>query len=365
MRRRYYQTGIPYVSVVFDKSISNPENITIQDNEAVLDSILSQFRRCLCKKTDDGEATVCYLDDNNSNFYEDGSAAVLTGEEGDVMVNFPEFWYKWVKIDDNRFAYRFSLFNVDGDYKHVPRSLVGAYKGYVDGDKLYSRSGVSPTVNKSANDFYVYASNRGLFYQCIDFQQHCVIAFMLYSKYKNRDLQAVLGAGGAVGGTLPTATGSSDSTGIADTKNEISKYVCGLGLEGVFGGIYEWVEKVKINNHVWTITDPDYSTRDINAGLKSGWITNVSAENGPFFDMVPTNVGENKIANYSDYYYQGENNQAFVRSCNESDMRGGVAFTRADYNNLTANSGYGSRLALRGFFKEYTSVSLFKSLPLL
>ena len=66
-------------------------------------------------------------------------------------------------------------------------------------------------------------------------------------------------------------------------KNESSKYVCGLGLEGVFGGICEWVEGVEINNRVWKITDPDGSTRNVNAGSVSGWIKNIAAENGPFF----------------------------------------------------------------------------------
>lgn len=40
-----------------------------------------------------GEVFVCRLDDNDSNFYLDGSPADLTGQEGDVMVVFLEFWY--------------------------------------------------------------------------------------------------------------------------------------------------------------------------------------------------------------------------------------------------------------------------------
>lgn len=39
-----------------------------------------------------GEVFVCRLDDNDSNFYLDGSPADLTGQEGDVMVVFLEFW---------------------------------------------------------------------------------------------------------------------------------------------------------------------------------------------------------------------------------------------------------------------------------
>lgn len=368
MIRRFYshQSVEPYVSVIFDKSISDPENITIKDNESVLDSILSQFRRCLCKKTAEGEVTICYLDDDNSNYYEDGFNAILTGGEGDVMVNFPEFYYKWVKVDDNKFAYRFALYDVDGDYKHVTRSLVGVYKGYMNKDKLYSHSNVKPTIAKSTNSFDGYATARGGGYQRIDFQQHCVIAFMLYAKYKNRNLQAVLGAGGAVSGLSVTKTGSSNANGIADSKKERSKYVCGLGIEGVFGGILEFTKGVIINNDVWTITDPDGSTRNVNACLEDGWITNVEAENGPFFDMVPTNIGGGPTMYYSDYYgHSGPSEHILSRSCQKYTDLCGVAYVDTDSTASDTGMGSGSRLAFRGIIHEIQDSSKFKLLPLL
>lgn len=333
--------------IVFDKSKSDPQNITGEINSGVLKTILSKFRRCLCKKTKDGEVTISYLRDDNSNFYADGSAAKLDGTEGDVMVDFPEFYYKWEQVDSNRFRYRFAEYNVDGTFKHVPRSLVGAYKAYQTGNKLYSRSGVTPTTNVSSGQFDTYVSARGKGYQRIDFQQHCVIAFMLYAKYGNRNLQAVLGAGGATYSPA-TTTGSSNATGNADTKNESSKYVCGLGLEGVFGGIYEWVKGVEINNRVWKITDPDGSIRNVNAGTSDGWITNIAAENGPFFDMLPTNVGGSDSTHYSDYYYQTSGNSlVLARSYNGSNTNGGVAYANANNDASNTNSNYGSRLIFR------------------
>ena len=229
-----------------------------------------------------GEVFVCRLDDNDSNLYLDGSPAVLTGQEGDVMVVFLEFWYKWYKVDDNRFLYHFADHDIDGTYIHVPQSLVGAYKGYVSLNRLYSWSDVTPTTNVSLSDFRSYAKARGTGYQVIDFQQHCVIAMMLYAKYKTRNLQGVLGPGGATCDPA-TTTGSSNATGGADTENEYSKYVCGLGLEGVFGGICEFVEGVEINNRVWKITDPDGSTRNVNAGTVSGWIKKYSSRKWSVF----------------------------------------------------------------------------------
>ena len=161
-------------------------------------------------------------------------------------------------------------------------------------------------------------------------------------------------------------TGTSNSTGITDTKNETSKYVCGLGLEGVFGGIYEWVKGVEINNRVWKITDPDGSTRNVNAGTSDGWITNVAAENGPFFDMVPTNVGGSETTHYSDYYYQNSGGPlVLARSCVDSGTVGGVAYAAAVNGASVTDSCCGSRLAFRGVIREAESVSAFKALSVL
>ena len=123
---------------------------------------------------------------------------------------------------------------------------------------------------------------------------------------------------------------------------------------------------VEINNRVWKITDPDGSTRNVNAGTSDGWITNVAAENGPFFDMVPTNVGGSETTHYSDYYYQTSGGPlVLARSYDGSDSDGGVAFADADNDASDTGSFYGSRLAFRGVIREAESVSAFKALTVL
>lgn len=263
------------------------------------------------------------------------------------MVNFPEFYYKYEKVDDNKYRYWFSLYDVDGEYKHVGRSLVGAYKGFVDGGKLYSRSGVTPSTNITYTYFKNYASARGEGWQLIDFQQHCVIAFMLYAKYGNRNLQAILGAGGAV---YITTTGTTNQKSNKDTANETSGYVNGLGLEGVFGGLYEWVQNVSIKDRIWAITDPDGVQRNINAGTENGWITKIVAENGPYFDVVPTDVGDSA---YSDYYYQSSGGPfCLLRSCDSFDVNGGVAFSFTTVAASGSGINIDSRIAFRGNITE-------------
>ena len=352
-------------SIVFDSSISDPENITGEVNSGVIAMILAKFRRCLCKKTAEGEVTIAYLKDTDSRYYEDGTAAVLTSAEGDVMTEIPEFYYKRESAGTNKYRYRFALYNVDGTFKKVERSLVGTYKAYQTGSKLYSRSGVSPTISTSKQDFETYACARGTGYQLIDFEQHCAIAFMLYAKYGNRNLQAVLGVGGATYNPT-TTTGTSNSRGIQDTVKETSGYVSGLGIEGVFGGIYEFLSGVSIQDRVWTITNPDGTTRKVNAHTADGWITHVAAETSDFFDMVPTDVGGSETTHYSDYYYQTSGGAlVLARSSYSSVSYGGVAFASAYYAPTNTSTLCGSRLAFRGVIREASSVGAFKSLPIL
>lgn len=290
----------------------------------------------------------------------------MNGSEGDVMVNFPEFWYKWVKIDNNKFAYKFSLSNIEGDWVHVGRSLVGAYKGYTTNTKLLSKSGVKPDINIAYNNFILYTTNKGSGYRLIDFQQHCTIAFMLYAKYKTRNLQNVLGSGTAGYEPTPTATGTSNTTGIADTKPGDTGYVCGLGIEGVYGGICEYIGGVIVNGSVCTITNQYGSTRNVNINTGSGWITGIVAENGPFFDMIPTKVGGSQMNYYSDYFSMGSNATSILsRSYYNYGAGGGVAYIDTEHSKSNSNLSKGSRLAFRGIINEIKDVNTFKSLPLL
>lgn len=351
--------------ITFNKSISDPENITGEINSGVLATILSKFRRCLCKKTAEGQVTIAYLKDTDSNYYEDGTTAQLNGNEGDVMVDFPEFYYKWEQVDANKFRYRFAEYNVDGTFKHVPRSLVGAYKAYQTGSKLYSRSGVTPTTSTTYTNFASYAAARGTGYRLIDFQQHCVIAFMLYAKYGNRNLQAILGVGGATYSPA-TTTGTTNQKGNRDTVGETSGYVNGLGIEGVFGGQYEWTQGVSIQDRIWTITDPDGTIRNVNAGTDSGWIMKIAAENGPYFDVVPTAIGGSETTYYSDHYWQTTGGPfCLLRSYHSSFTSGGVSIADANFAASYSYTYIGSRLAFRGVIREASSVSAFKSLSVL
>lgn len=322
----------------------------------VLGEILSEMGCVLFKRTRDKAGTFIRLDKNTRLKYFDGSPAKTDGTEGDVMVYMPEYYYKYENLGGTKFAYRFSRVSLGDDWIHVPASLIGAYMCFCTGNKMYSRSGVNPTANTSWTDFNTYALARGTGYQMIDYHQHCQIAMIFYTKYQNKNSQAVLGVGSATYNPI-TIAGGTDNLGNNDTQQTTSGWVNFQGIEGVHGGAYEWVGGVSISSRVWTITNPDGTTRTINAGTSNGWITKMALENGPYFDMVPTAVGGSDSTYYSDYYYQNTGTYVLYRSGDSASTSGGVAFASADLTASDERTGIGSRLAFRGVLTEAKSVS--------
>lgn len=387
-------------SIVFDASLSDPANISGDVNSGYIATLLSKFRRCLAKKTAEGEIAICYLDNDNSNYYNDGTASDTTGAEGDVFVDFPEFWYKYEKIDDTQFRYYIADGNADGNYIHVPRSLVGAYKAYQSDGKLYSRSGVSQAYTSSSNlysfdDFVDWANARGQGYQIIDYNQRCTIALMLMAKYGTRSAYDTIGVGNSAI-SMDWVTGRTNSAlGNNDTSASYRYYPNGLGIETVDCMGCEYTQGVSIYDTTYTIEEPDGTQRTIESTVSTGIggsiISKIGAENGPYFDIIATentSPGSLTALDTSDIYYSSS--CIYLSSANiidnadniDSDVNnkyllccsyntGGYAgYSGGFVNSSTRTKGVipystGSRLAFRGTIKEAESVEAFKALPIL
>lgn len=169
-RRRTYgglAPGEADFTITLARGVSDPSQIVSIDGDGMV-NFLKRFRRCLMKSTKDHHANICYLDDSNSNYYHDGSdAKLISGDGRDVMVYFPEFWYKG-ETDSSSHKIHISTSQIEG-YHHSPASLVGAYKGYVTNSKLYSMNGVNRSTNISMANFHIYSRNRGKGFHLIDY----------------------------------------------------------------------------------------------------------------------------------------------------------------------------------------------------
>ncbi len=265
---------------------------------------------------------------------------------------------------NNRWAVIISEFNLDGTYILSPESLIGACKSNNVGNRLYSRSGVAPTGSISQANSIAYAKARGLGYNIIDFEQHSIIALAFYAKYGNRNSQAVLGVGNA---NYTAVNGSTNARGNADTVAATTGHASFAGIEGVHGCAYEWVSGVVIQDGVWTITNPDGTARTGNATADKtgGWIVELAAALGPYFDVIPTAVGGSETTYFADNYSYQSGTRVLARSYYTTGTDGGVSYTRASSDSSYTYTSIASRLAFRGVIREAQSVSAFKALPVL
>ena len=103
------QRGGQWVEVSSDANVSNHDNKTglLYNNtyrpSGHVQAILDARHRVLAKMTtfdtldpSVNEMTYCQLDDADSNYFHDGTPAVLDGSMGEVFVTNPHFWYKGV-----------------------------------------------------------------------------------------------------------------------------------------------------------------------------------------------------------------------------------------------------------------------------
>ena len=109
--------------------------------------ILGKRHRCLGKKTAEGEMTICNLHDQDSNYFADAeninsaTPSILTGEEGDVFVYEPTYWYKGVNDFLRKAKYRI--------YSSLENEPTKAESVKLTSEKLESKEGYAVRISTS------------------------------------------------------------------------------------------------------------------------------------------------------------------------------------------------------------------------
>ena len=144
-----------------------------------------------------------YLKSTDSTMKEDGTSATLDGTQGQCMVEIPKFYYKYEY--DGTSIHKWTIANsaIGGCTLHpafIRNSInkdylyIGCYKGYVNGTKLESRSGIIPTTNsKSFNDFITLAEARGTGFTQFDSLSLHVLQVLFIMQFATGDSSTVLG----------------------------------------------------------------------------------------------------------------------------------------------------------------------------
>lgn len=314
---------------------------------AVALPVQSQMRRCLLN--DAGQVTA-YLLGQDSRYLDNGTAAVLDGTAGQVMVEIPRFWYRYSKVGTKHTwevsdvpATGFSVhpaFLKDG--VEVPFRYIGAYEGYTAGGKLGSVSGQAPTTSQTRTVFRSQAAARGLGWRQCEWYLHHALQVLAIVEFGTFKLQDAIGAGRVnlsggswTGGSYIGITGKSNYLGNLTGHQSIGGAVTGAGqgdfvsyrgIENIWGNIYEFRDGLTVDASANDTTTPvsywatnnraDFAdTGSTNMTLVAAntnlGVTNagyISALENAAYGFIGSAVAGSSTTKVPDYYYQYSNN---------------------------------------------------------
>ena len=303
-------------------------------------AIQARMRRCVLNA--DGSVKY-YLHPNDSTKKADGSAAVLDGTDGNVMVEVPLFYYKYNYNTTSGVVHEHSIsLTPDAGYTPhdcfvkagvtVPARYYPAYLGYSSGGKLISRSGVYPTVLQTRAQFRALAAANGAGWHQLDFLLYEAIALLMVIEYGTMNIQASLGqgrtmlSGGAgengsyigingLSNSLGNASGNVTYTGDADDAAADGSFMSYRGCENFFGNVWRFADginatgsnakEIYINQNPSTYADDvfsgDYVSIGVTTASASGYARKLGNSRKGF---IPTDItGGGSSVGTTDYYY--------------------------------------------------------------
>ena len=288
-------------------------------------------------------------------------ASDLTGTDGQVMVEIPKFYYKYVGAN-NSHEWRISLHKLTGyevhpafikDNVEVNYRYIGAYEGilydnsgaaYLDGtaagrgtpdftaatgDKLSSVSGKIPYSNATRANFRQAAKNRGSSWRQLDYDLVHAIELLMLIEYGTFYTQSIADIGPGITAVTDWASisyypfvisgngniignASGDNAGATAYATEATKYSKYRGIENFYGHVWKFVDGINVNSNVPYITNNSAIwTDDTSTGYTNpnsitlvnadGWQRGLAYSSRMF---LPSIVGGSDNTYLTDYYYQ-------------------------------------------------------------
>ena len=282
-------------------------------------AIQTQMRRCVLNA--DGTVKY-YLHPTDSTKKADGTAAIINGTDGNVMVEIPKFWYKYEHVSgvhkwsisdgnhgpDYEVHPAFIRGGVEKDYRYYP-----AYEGFNLSGKLISGSGRTPTVSQTRAQFRILAAANGAGWSQIDWNLLVAVQLLYLTEYANFNSQAMIGRGNDAGSDYTMTTGGSNSIGNASslsTNNDT--WMSYRGIENWYASMFKFIDGVNvqerkyfINSNPATFADDVFTGNYVDSGITSvatnGYVSNLVPSKKGF---VASAVAGSDSTYIPDYFYQ-------------------------------------------------------------
>ena len=300
------------------------------------------------------------------NCYPWNSIEEITDGAGNVFVKIPKFYSKITKNTDGTYKHQLSgtkhegfdtLFKVGA--KEIDYVMVGKYEGSGSSSKVYSKSGQTPLVSITMDDFRTGCKAHGAGYQQYDFLIDLILKELWLVEMATTNCQSIM-YGYANGNSSKINTGATDTVATptgSPVSNTDGKHACKYrGIENPWGNINKWCDGISFNgNSVYVCTEPtDYSAGKT-TGLYEYYGTRASS-NGVVKTVAPlaegsliqyvTAVGADESSYYCDQSYQG----GTVLICSGSWSYGAIAgLWHWSGNSSASGSGgnFGGRLCYK------------------
>lgn len=324
--------------------------------------IQTKMKRCVLNA--DGTVKY-YLSATDSTKKADGSAAIIDGTDGNVMVEIPKFWYKYENVGG---VHKWSISGTaQTGYEVHPAFIRGgveksfryycAYQGYTLSGKLISGSGRVPTASKTRATFRTEAAANGTGWSQIDWNLLIAVQLLYLVEYANFNTQARLGQGITSGGVYTAVTGSSNSLGNASSPstNTDTQFMSYRGIENWYGQIHKFIDGVNVNERVYyvnnnpaTFADDVFTGDYINTGITSatgaGYVKNL-VESGKGFVASNTSGGSDSTF-VPDRFYESTGMRIMVFGGDASDgAYVGGFYVKVIYTAPGSKSSIGSGLS--------------------
>lgn len=290
----------------------------------------------------------------------------VTDEAGNVFVKIPKFYSKITKNADGTYKHQLSrtkhegfdtLFKVgDSEIDYV---MVGKYEGSGSSSKVWSKSGQTPLVNITMDDFRNGCKAHGAGYQQYDFLIDLIIKELWLVEMATTNSQSIM-YGYANDNSSIINTGATDTVATptgSPISNTDGKHACKYrGIENLWGNIWKWCDGISFNgNSVYVCTEPTAYSAGKTTGLYEYYGTSASS-NGFVKTVAPlaegsliqyiTAVGADESSYYCDRSWQG----GTVLNCSgkwNNGTRAGLWYWDSDNTASTSGSSIGGRLCYK------------------
>ena len=275
--------------------------------------------------------------------------------------------------------------DMEPDWVEHGECLVGVHEASFLGSKIVSIASNTYSVgNISQGEFSYSASRRGM--QLIDWDMHKDIANLFYAFYGRRDSQDQCGYGS---NTYTRIIGETSKLGMRDTINQnhattgawyvesdewgietVKTIGCNncMGYENLFGGKYEYLDKVSLPNdpvseqYKLYIESPSGTVRKIKTSSVGGYMIKVYHQKYMDIASVSSATGTSTTYYCDEFVPSSSKSRVVLRSNSNAHAQGGVSHAYCGSDSSYAYVHYGSRLAFRGQIVVAGSVEAFKAL---